>query len=195
MHEVDCVVVGGGIVGTALTYCLSKFGIQTTLLEQSAFGTGGSTGLSAATVWCGVDLATTEHDEKKQQLTDLEEDMYLCAKSRQLYKEVKCKECQYMETGALEIATSATELSFLRHQWDTYQQRTSGKTPSLQAEWLNSNDAVRQKEPALSQSVLGAIHTPLSGFVSTPIGCARAFADAAERMGAICAEGARVTNV
>ena len=173
----DVVIVGGGIVGASLVYCLSAVhGIATVLFEREALACE-SSGLSAGTIWNvgkgdGSSLGALLCDETVRLLRDVEYCGYDCA---------------FRQSGALTIACDAEQLALLRVSAASF----FGFSLSL----IEGNDAVAALEPALrGGSVVGAIHTPLSGHVD-PSAATESFAAAAAACGAVIVEGDAVVGI
>ena len=96
-HKSKVIIVGGGIIGSALAYFLSLKNISTTLLEKEFIGSGAS-GLSAGTLWCPL-YHTGHVDLKNKSINTIDT---LCAGSTTIIKNIQKKEnVDYHQTGLL----------------------------------------------------------------------------------------------
>lgn len=173
----ECTVIGGGIVGTALTYALSLFGKKALLLERHTVGSG-CTGLSAGTIAAAgmgngsnSDLTAAYHTVTM--LRKLEEEGF---------------DAGYEATGALQLAMNAAEKAFLETKYEWFRRN------QYDAQFIPDNRSVRQIEPNLSSRVVAALLLPSSGHVD-PILCAQAFADAAALNGATVLENTEASSI
>lgn len=179
-RDVDCLVIGGGIVGASVACELSRRGASTVLLERGTCG-GEASGLSAGTIWnAGVPQHTTDQNFA----------CFLRARSTELLRELDANECvEFNQCGALDVATTADEVRFARRDYEACREQ------GLQVEWVEGRTALAAIEPALSGgSALAAVHTPLSGSVQ-PALATRAVAAAAVAAGCAVVEGAEAISV
>ena len=177
---VDVVIIGGGIVGASLAFCLSALhGTSTVVLERDALASE-ATGLSAGTIW---NVGSNTDGSSLGAL--------LCDQTVRLLREVERRghDCAFRAPGNLTIATDAAQLEWLRGTFAD--QRARG----FNVELIDGAERVAALEPALrGGSVIGALHYPLSGHVD-PSAATVSFAAAAAQSGATVLEGARVVAI
>ena len=174
-HCTDVLIIGGGIIGTAVACFLSKVGLcDVTLLESGTLGCEAS-GLSAGTIWNAGTPSTVRAEDAS---------LWLRARSATLLEELGG--CEFNRCGALDVAATPAEAALLRADFE--QQRGQG----LVVEWLRNQSEIAALEPALAGgSALCATHTPLSGSVQPALATQR-FAAVAAANGCTIIEGADV---
>lgn len=166
----DVVIVGGGVIGCAIAYHLAKNGARVVVVERDTVGAHAS---SAAAGMLGAQVETTHPGPF----------VSLCLESRARFP--RLAEALYALTGIdielnraglLRLAQNDEEQQALlaRAEW----QRALGEP----AEWLDGF-ALREREPAVSDAVVGALAIPGDHQVNAAK-LTRAFAEAAVRLGA-----------
>ncbi|GHO72537.1 FAD-dependent oxidoreductase [Ktedonobacter sp. SOSP1-85] len=114
--EADIVIIGGGIVGVALSYWLARAGRAPVLLERAhlAYGaTGRNGGIVAIGLAEGYPSAIKRHGAQVAQAI-----LRLTLENQALLRQVIADEqfdCQYRETGHIGLALSEQELEHLAH--------------------------------------------------------------------------------
>lgn len=173
----DVAVIGGGIVGTSVARELSQCGAAVTLLERGSCGCEAS-GLSAGTIWnAGVPTCVTEANAS----------YLLRAGSAEMLR--KLGNCDFNESGALDLAATPAEAAYLRIVFEDCQRQ------GLRVEWVNGPEQLCALEPALAGgSALCGVHTPLSGSVQ-PALATRAMAAAAAAAGCTVVEDAECVSI
>lgn len=162
--ETDVVVVGGGIIGTAVAYYLSRDGYRVTLLEQGELACGAS----------GANPGGVTTQTKKPGLT-----LQMATASARIYTELSAElECdlEYVRCGGMVVIETEQEWQYMQQL--AARQREQG----LQVEVLEA-DEVRRREPAFGPTVIGATHCSVDAGVNAlrvTVGLARA----ARRLGA-----------
>ena len=153
----DVLVVGGGVVGTAISHCLKKeaacngIDVSVTLLEKGICG-GGASGLSAGTIWSagkGAIRLDSAH-------------LNLCHRSMSYYETLQKSgyDCGLVNSGNLILACTDDEVEHIRQEYSALV--STGHV----AQYLKSPTAIREVEPKLSGgSALAALYTPLSGYL------------------------------
>lgn len=136
----DAVVVGGGIVGTAIARQLARDGVDAVLVERKAFGGA----VSGASLAC---LGTHMHS-----LDELEVLVESCALWRSISDELG-DPFEYNRCGQLRFILREEDLPVAQRWIDG--ERAFGLDPELL-----SPEAVRDKEPLLTGPIVAASHSP-----------------------------------
>lgn len=168
--QADVVIVGGGVVGSAVAYYLARRGLKPLLLERNRLA-GEASGAAA-----GMLAALAEMEETGP--------LYeLARRSRDLFPELAVQlreltgiDIALMRRGMLKVAQTPEQVDKLRAT--VAFQRESGE----EVRWLDGQEA-RECEPALSSDVIGAVDIAGDGQLSAP-SLSLAFAQAAVALGA-----------
>lgn len=150
----DVVIIGGGIIGCAIAYQLSKKQVDVILIEKAArVGTEAS--------WAGAGILTSHASTHEPY-------PMLCRESLALYpslsEELKSEtdiDIEFIRSGTLSVYFDETEAAGLIGLAERRVHR------GFSAEVLNSKQA-RELEPAISESVAGAVLFPEDGHVRNP---------------------------
>ena len=179
MTAPDVLVVGGGVVGCSVAFHLAREGISVTLLERDDLA-GGASGIAAGML---TPLAEAEPGTKALRLAlrSLATFPALCAE----LLELSGIDPEYLASGRIEVAQSVEEAAHLAAR--------PGTLEGHGLEWLDEK-AARNAAPGLAEDVVGALWSPNEGHVRSP-GLARAFAGAAQRLGATVELGAPVVGL
>ena len=143
--SIDVIIVGGGVIGTACAYFLSRRGLKVLLLERNHLGAGAS-GTTAAI----VNIGGTHGPLEPLRSLNLE--------SYDLIRDIEQSFEQGLEIihgGALYVALNEQEISETRAAYDEACQ--SG----LECDWLEVSEA-RRMEPLLGSQVTAAFYNPAS---------------------------------
>ena len=175
----DAIVVGGGVVGCAVSWFLAREGLSVLLLERDQLAVHAS-GAAAGML---LPLAEAAHQGPlhawgRRSLAMFPE---LCTELR----ERSGVDPEYEASGALHVAESGPSA-----------QRLQAKARLFEAEsleWLGP-EALRGAEPLLGPGLCGALWSPGEGHVRSPL-LTRAFARAAAELGARIETGSTVTGV
>jgi glycine/D-amino acid oxidase-like deaminating enzyme len=157
------VVVGAGVVGSAVAYALAQSGHRVAVLEQGVLG-GAVTGASLA---C---LGTHMIDLKELPLL-----IWSCQAWKELARNLT-PEFEYVQCGQLRFIEREADIPAAEHWIET--EREHGLEPEL----LDA-EAVRQVEPGLTGPIVGATHSPGDAVVN-PFLAVRALLRAARDSGA-----------
>lgn len=177
----DVLIIGGGVIGCAVAYYLAKEGIRSVVLERDTIGAHAS---SAAAGMLGAQSEMSAPGP----LTDL------CLRSRALFPSLQAElleitglDIELNQSGLLKVAFEEEEAHRLmaRGKWQ--------KSIGQKADWLHPSD-LRELVPALHSKAVGALYLPDDGQVSAPR-LTRAFALAAQNLGAEIVEGCQVIDV
>ena len=178
LRFVDIVIIGGGVIGCAVAYYLTKEGADVSLLESSELA-GGASG--AATGMVGP----PGESPHRGPLGDL------CRASSSLFpslvpalREETGIDVQYQSAGMLLVAQTEERAQALRSVV-----RWQGEL-GLRLEWIE-REPLRRLEPALSPAVIGAAYSPDQRHVNPGL-LTQALARAAADRGAIVHQGVAV---
>ena len=182
MHSsTDVVIIGGGVIGSAIAYFLRKLGRDVVVLER------GELGAEASSAAAGL-LAPLGSISAPGAFADL-----LLA-SWQLFPALVPKleaasgvDMQFEQTGSLRMVRDSKHMPNLRKRMKTWQPL------GLSMEWLTGNEAW-QYEPLLAPDVSAAIYAPEEGQILAPH-VAQAFAHAAIQLGATFSSHTEVTGL
>ena len=146
--QVDCVVVGAGVVGLAVARALALQGREVMVLEAAdAIGTGTSS-RNSEVIHAGLYYPTGSLKAR------------LCVQGRDLlYAYCAAHGVPHRRCGKLLVATSAEQLAGLRSI-----QARAAANGVLDLQWLD-HDAARALEPALE--CVAALHSPSTGIVDS----------------------------
>ncbi|MDW6023218.1 FAD-binding oxidoreductase [Mesorhizobium sp. BAC0120] len=139
-RSADVVIVGGGIVGTAVARQLAYDGLSTVLLEGQAFGGA----VSGASLAC---LGTHMHN-----LQELDVLVEACAHWRELSESLG-DPFEYNHSGQLRFIMREEDVAVARRWIDA--ERAHGLPPELL-----SPEAVREREPLLTGPIVAASWSP-----------------------------------
>lgn len=173
--ETDVVVIGGGIVGTAILRELSKYDLRCLLVEKEPDIGIGTTKANSAVCHAGFDAPTGSW----KQITNV--------RGNQLYHEIQEElNLDIKWTGSLVVATAEEELE----QLQTLLER--GRANGVPGLKILSREEVLAREPNLTTAI-GALWAPTAG-VMWPFGCAISFAQCAVQNGAQVLRDCSVTG-
>jgi glycine/D-amino acid oxidase-like deaminating enzyme len=170
----DAVIVGGGIVGAACAYELSRAGLRVLVLEAGFVG-GGTTA-------AGMGHVVVMDDSEAQ--------FALTSYSARLWAELAPElgaACELDPCGTLWVAEDEAQLLTVREKHAFYAAR------GVEAEILDG-DEVARLEPQLRPGLAGGLRVPGDSVVYPPM-VARWLLDRAREQGAVLREGAMVTAI
>src|SRR4051812_2806162 len=160
----DVAIIGGGVIGCATAYYLSKQGAKVTIIERAAVGSGASSVNSGV-----ISMAT-----KKPGLA-----LDLAMASQRLYPGLAAelgRDVEYLVLGNLIVAETETEAGFIEEL--ATEQRAAGVAVELV-----SAQRCRELNPLLEGRILSGMYCPTDAQVD-PFKVTQAFARAAENLGA-----------
>ena len=182
LPSADAVVIGGGVIGVAAAYYLSRAGVQVTLVERRGIGqeaSGANVGL--VTLFSGHSLDEPDPGPLYA-LTRASIEAYATL-GDELGVDIEYDRC-----GGVVFADTEERLAVIRRAHDGYRAHGVG------VEWLDAR-GVREAEPAFApDGVLGGVLCPDNGHLN-PLMLCRAFARGARRAGARVMLGTAVQNV
>ena len=174
----DVVVVGGGVVGTAIAYFSARAGMSCTLLEKGVIGSGASNAAS------GV-LSPSPGDGDYARFS---------RRSLELFHELSPKlkdeagvDIELEECGELVLALDEGDVISLQGL------RRQLAALGADARWVEADDLVRM-EPSVNPAVMGAIYEPDVCRVNNQR-LSDALANAAGRQGAAIKQGVEVIGL
>jgi len=180
MSKPDVLIIGGGVIGSAIAYELQREGAQVTLLERTSIASGAS-GVSAAMLEAQLDA------REEGPFTEL------ALASRALFPDLSQQlneftgiDIGYEACGILRLATDDAERRLLRDRLEWQQAR------GLSAEWLEP-DVVALRFPALGGRNTGALFYKDDGQVIASR-FTTGLAEGARQYGAVIREGIQVTG-
>jgi sarcosine oxidase subunit beta len=160
-RSAQVVVIGGGIIGTAITYYLAKRGVDVVLLEEDTLASGTSGACSGA-----ITMQTKGVGSK----------LKLAMESKKIYRNLSDElgeDIEYQEDGSMIVAETEGELEHLRVLHG--KQKKAGLVTALL-----EGKAVHEKQPALSKEVIAATYCPTDGKVN-PLKVTTGFAEGARK--------------
>lgn len=166
MSGPDVIVVGGGVNGCSIAYRLAQAGKKVHLFDQRGICSGAS----------GRNAGITGEGSR---MHDAPAVFDVTAANFRLMQELQQElgvDFQLRISGSLEIAQTEA-------QWAHMQQRMSGDTALGASTRLVDAAEARTLMPALTEDVLGGIHTSVGGHF-WPFALVNGFANAAARLGA-----------
>ncbi|MEG1159193.1 MAG: NAD(P)/FAD-dependent oxidoreductase [Acidaminococcaceae bacterium] len=181
VREADVVVIGGGIVGTAILRELSKYKLKSVLVEKEPDVAMGTTKSNSAILHAGFDAPNGSLKASTN------------VRGNQIYHELEDQlDLDIQWTGSLVVATSTEEMATLQELLER------GHANGVRGLELLTASEVQAKEPNLTDKVAGALWAPTAG-VCWPFGLAVAFAQCAlqnqaELLTNCCVTGLQLTD-
>lgn len=169
--EADAIVIGGGIVGTAISYWLADGGLDVVLFERRALASGAS-GRNGGMLM-QVDGRDSDADAILTRLRYASANVgILRSLPRKSGVDIHMRHC-----GSLDVATQDHEVELLRGLVEFQHEIGDTEVQFLQGESL------RAVSPVMSELALAARHRPSDGWVD-PFSIVRAYSVLAQRHGA-----------
>lgn len=173
VKSADVVVIGGGIVGTAILRELSKYDLKCVLVEKEPDVALGTTKANSAILHAGFDAPTGS----LKAITNV--------RGNKLYHELEKElDLDIKWTGSMVAATTDEEMQTLQELLER------GRANGVEGLKILSQAEVLEQEPNLT-TVKGALWAPSAG-VCWPFGAAIAFAECAVQNGAEVIRDCRV---
>lgn len=164
VKKAEAVVIGGGVIGTAIAYSLAKKGVKACLLDRFDIGAG-TTSSAAAAALLQTKTSAAKLDLASKSLALLDD----------LHEELE-RSFEFEHSGSLLVASTEAELSVV--------QDMIGKLQSLGLDVsFVEGDEARSIMPILGPGIVGASYSPRDAKVN-PMELVVAQARAAERLGA-----------
>lgn len=184
---VDCLVIGGGLLGSAIAYYLARAGASVRLAERSQLNSGASS-QNAGSLHFQLEYRMIENGPEAA--CKAAEAMPLHLDAQQAWAGLETElgmPVGAVQTGGFMVAEGAGQVETLRQKVEL--ERQCG----LEVELLDG-DQVRQIAPYLSQNIVGAAFCPKEG-KADPRRCVLAYAQAAARLGARIDSGLGVSDL
>jgi len=162
----DVIVIGGGVVGTAVLRTLSRYQLKAALLEKHAEVGWGATKANSGIVHAGF------HNKPGSWMAKL------CVAGNQMYDQL-CDELDvpFLRNGLMMVARTQEEEEILQQ---FYQQGLANGVPGME---ILDGDAARRLEPNLAEEITLVLRASTGGIVA-PFELAAAMAENAAANGA-----------
>lgn len=176
MESADVVIAGGGIMGCALAYQLSKRNVDVLLLERDTLGSQ-STGKCAGGVRQQFSMEANVRLQRMSvgMLDRFEEEVGHPADFRQI--------------GYLFVLTLPQQVEDFRHNMEMWH-----RIGLTEARWVDPDEAARMVPVLSIDDVLGCTFCPSDG-IASPADVTAGYAAAARRQGARIKEGVEVVGI
>lgn len=181
----DVIIIGGGLLGCAAAYYLSREGASVLVLEQGQLNANAS-GQNAGSLHFQFEYRALGHGDEVLEQFSRAMPLHLDAMERWsgLERELGA-DLEVVQDGGLMVAETDDEIQRLRVKYEL--ERSLG----LPADWLTGDD-VRALVPGLSKTVRAAVFCPGEGHAN-PRHVTVAYAAKAAALGALIRSNARVT--
>ena len=184
---VDCLVIGGGLLGAALSYYVARAGASVLLLEKDQLNQHAS-GRNAGSLHFQLEYRMIEHGIEEARKAAEAMPLHLdAAKEWFSFKERLEEDLGVVQQGGMMLAETAEQARLLEEK--TLLEQSWG----LETHMLTKGD-IQARAPYLSRSVLAAAFCPIEG-KADPRRATLAFARLAARNGAIVRSGAAVVGL
>jgi len=175
----DFVIIGGGVYGAGVAWALARQGAGVHLIEKHGIASGASGGPGRRAI------RANGRDPRELPLMRLAYDLWPSLHAElgapQFYE--RCGHLWLFENEANQVQLFEDEASQARAKAQVWLQERHG----IRSELLNAAQ-VREREPRIANTIVGAIHCPDDGLADQGA-TARAYARAAEALGATVQEG------
>ena len=175
LPDADVAIIGGGVIGCAVAYYLSKQGAKVTVIERAAVGSG------ASSVNSGVISMATKKPGLALDLAMASQRLYpgLCA---ELGADV-----EYLVLGNLIVAENETEAGFIE---ELAKEQVAAGVPVE----IVSAQRCRELNKLLEGRILSGMYCPTDAQVD-PFKVTQAYARAAEKLGAQIVSSTEVKSI
>lgn len=162
---IDVVVIGAGVIGTAIARELSRYDLDIVLVEKQSDVANGTTKANSAIVHAGYDAPFDSLKGKTN------------ARGNALYTKV-CQDLSvpFDRIGSLVVATEEENLSVLDNLLE------NGLKLGIEGLEIIDQEKVRAMEPNLNQDIIAALYAPTAG-ITLPWELANAYAENAMENG------------
>ena len=140
MKEVDVVVIGGGVTGTAILSYLSRYDLRCLLVEKAPDIAMGTTKANSAILHAGFDAPTGSNKAR------------LNVEGNALYHELKDElDLDIKWTGSYVVATTDEEIATLEEL------KARGEANGVPGLEIVSSEKLRESEPNLTEEIKAAL--------------------------------------
>lgn len=180
-HSTDVVIIGGGVISSAIAYFLRKAGVDVLVIERASVAAESSS--AAAGLLSPLGALTGPGPFTDLMMTSRALILALIPELEGLSGE----RAEYVRRGSLRTARGAQEIAALREHQPFWEKL------GWQVSWLSGNEA-RAREPLLAETVEAAIYAPEEGSIKAE-GVTRMYAGAARHLGARFLEHTEITGI
>lgn len=173
----DVVVIGGGVVGSAILRKLSLYNLSIALVEKQPDLCEGASKANSGIIHTGFDAPPNSLEAK-------------CLKrSRELWSDyTEQLKIPYIPCGAIMIATNDEEKEIIENKYIP-----NAEANGVHVEWLD-RDEVLEMNPAVTDEVIGALSIPGEA-ICDPFTATRSYADLAAINGAEVLLGSGIVKI
>lgn len=180
-NSIDVVIAGGGVIGCAIAYYLSKAGIDVAVLDAGEIGAEASSAAAGLLAPLGplsgpgpfADLLLASFALFSTLVSELER--------------ITGMSMEYEQTGALRVVRNSKNVPRL------WKRMKEWEPLGLQLSWLSGEEA-REREPALSPDICAVIYAPEESQLSAHQ-TVKAFSQAAAQQGAQLYSHREITGI
>jgi len=176
MESADVVIAGGGIMGCALAYQLSKRNVDVLLVERQTLG-------SQSTGKCAGGVRQQFSSEGNVRLQRLSVSML------ERFDEEIGHPADFRQIGYLFVLTQPQQVEDFHHNMEMWH-----RVGLTEARWVDPSEAARMVPILNVEDVLGCTFCPSDG-IASPADVTSGYAAAARRQGARLKEGVAVTGI
>ncbi len=176
MESADVVIAGGGIMGCALAYQLSKRNVDVLLVERATLG-------SQSTGKCAGGVRQQFSSEGNVRLQRMSVSML------ERFDEEIGHPADFRQIGYLFVLTQPQQVEDFHHNMEMWH-----RVGLTEARWIDPSEAARMVPILNVEDVLGCTFCPSDG-IASPADVTSGYAAAARRLGARLKEGVAVTGI
>ncbi|MFS0646069.1 NAD(P)/FAD-dependent oxidoreductase [Siminovitchia sp. 179-K 8D1 HS] len=173
----DVIVIGGGVVGTAILRKLSLYNVSIALVEKQPDVCEGASKANSGIIHTGFDAPPNSLEAE------------CLRRSRDLWPDyTEQLKIPYIPCGAVMIATTEEEKSIIEEKYIP-----NAEANGADVEWLDRNE-VLEMNPSVTDEVIGALSIPGEA-ICDPFTATRSYAELAVLNGAELILGSGVTDI
>jgi glycine/D-amino acid oxidase-like deaminating enzyme len=176
MESADVVIAGGGIMGCALAYQLSRRKVDVLLVERETLG-------SQSTGKCAGGVRQQFSSEGNVRLQKMSVGML------ERFDDEIGHPAEFRQLGYLFLLTQPQQVEDFRHNMEMWH-----RVGLIEARWVDPMEAARMVPILNVEDVLGCTFCPTDG-IASPADVTSGYAAAARRLGARLKEGVAITGI